>query len=125
MYTDDTILTVGKYKFVRLSRVPPEYIIKLYETKGYPNQELKEYIEANIEKIKARQAGLIPTPEIELPCEKITYASEKIAKDSLHFIQALKQEHKKPVQAYECAKCGGWHLTSIPYEEWEKRSDEE
>ncbi len=125
MYTDDTILTVGKYKFVRLSRVPPEYLIERYERKDYSSRELKEYIEANIEKIKARQAGLIPTPEIVLPCEKITYASEKIAKASLHFIEALKQEHKKPVRAYECKICGGWHLTSISYEEWEKRKEEE
>jgi uncharacterized protein YjhX (UPF0386 family) len=30
------------------------------------------------------------------------------------------QENKKPVRAYECEKCSGWHLTSIPHERWEK-----
>ena len=35
-------------------------------------------------------------------------------------------EFKKPVRAYSCQKCGGWHLTSVPYERWEvsfKRAD--
>lgn len=34
MYNDNTILTFGKHKFVRLSRVPPEYLLKMYEKKN-------------------------------------------------------------------------------------------
>lgn len=124
MYTDDTLLTFGKYKFVRLSRVPPEYLLKMYENKGYVNPELKEYIESNVEKIIARRDGIIPTPNIERVCEKLTFASEKIAKANLRDIATVKQEHKKPVRVYECEKCGGWHLTSLSYEVWEKRNED-
>lgn len=123
MYTDKTPLTFGKYKFVQLCRVPAEYLLNIYNAKNSKDKELIEYIENNLEKIKARQEGKIITPELKKVCEKITYVSEKDAKYEINKIREKEQEHKKPVRAYECVKCSGWHLTSIPFEQWEKVTD--
>lgn len=120
MYTDETPLTFGKHKFVRLCRVPAEYLLNIYKTKNIKDKELIDYIEKNLEKIIARQEGKIIAPKLEKTCEKITYISEKDAKFEINKIREKEQEHKKPVRAYECQKCGGWHLTSIPFEKWEK-----
>jgi len=122
MYNDNTILTVGKYKFIALCRVPADFLLRMYTNKGYYNAELKEYIESNIEKIILRNEGLIITPPLDFPCEKLFYANRKIAKGVLRKIASMKQEHKKPIRVYECEKCGGWHLTSMPLEEWQKAS---
>jgi hypothetical protein len=51
---------------------------------------------------------------------KIILISEKEAKAELRRIQNLDNHDKKPTRAYECEKCGGWHLTSIDFEEYEK-----
>ncbi len=138
MYTDDTILTFGKYKFIKLCRVPADYLLAFHKQYNpnhkKANKELFEYIENNLEKIKARQEGKIISPPLEigykttgrfvqLVCKdsnKIIFPSEKDAKHEIRRIQNLEQENKKPVRAYECEKCGGWHLTSISFERWEK-----
>ncbi|MGZ4056367.1 MAG: hypothetical protein ACXVDZ_18260 [Bacteroidia bacterium] len=120
MYTDETLLTFGKHKFVRLCRVPADYLLNIYKDKNCQDKELLLYIENNLNKIKARQEGKIVVPELKKVCEKITYISEKDAKHEIKKIREKEQEHKKPVRSYGCEKCGGWHLTSIPFEEWEK-----
>ncbi len=121
MFTDDSLITFGQYKFTKLCRVPAEYLLELFAKKNYKkNKELLEYIEANLEKIKARKEGKIISPEFKYPCEKQIFASEKSAKEEINRIHGLNQENKKPVRVYECEKCGAWHLTSIPYERWEK-----
>ena len=80
-----------------------------------------EYVVANIDSIRARARGEIIAPELVKICDKIVFVSEKDAKDRIRKLSELKQDNKKPVRAYECEKCGGWHLTSIPYEKWEKK----
>lgn len=124
MYTDNTIMTFGKYKFHSLCRVPAQYLLQLHEQK-YPNKELMQYIEDNMSIILAKKEGKIKAPILLKPCNKITYSNEKDAKFELKKIRQNIQEHKKPERCYECEKCGGWHLTSIPYERWEiiKRGD--
>lgn len=131
MFTDDTLLTFGKYKFVRLCRVPPEYLLNLYENRSQSarevlltasqqqGKELMDYIVANLEKIQARQRGEIEAPELELVCEKVQYPTQKAAKAELKRIAAREQQHRKPTRTYECGKCGAWHLTSMPMERWE------
>lgn len=123
-YTDNSILTLGRYKFTSLFRVPAEYLLNIYykENKNnkYPDRELIAYIEKNLEKIKQRQELGETVPVLERLCEKITFPSEKDAKYQIKQIREKEQKHKKPVRAYECEKCGGWHLTSISYEEWKK-----
>jgi uncharacterized protein (DUF3820 family) len=120
MHTDDTILTTGKYKFTRLCRVPPDYLLAVYKDKNFPDKELAEYVRENIGRIMQRKRGEVPTPELKRICEKITYLSEKDAKFVIAKARDNVQENKKPVRAYECEKCSGWHLTSIPYEKLEK-----
>jgi hypothetical protein len=114
MFTDETILTFGKYKFTKLGKVPAEFLIRQFDNKQFfGNLEFKEYLELNIERIRTKQTELhTEIIEQENICDKFVYASEKIAKQSLRDINQVQQKHKKPVRAYECDKCGGWHLTS-------------
>lgn len=133
MYTDNSILTWGKHKFTKLCRIPADYLLRLTDC-NCPDNELLKYIEFNKDAIIARNEGIVDTPEVELgfkfvgnrvkiicpDTEKIIFISEKDAKNEIQRIMNLTQTQKKPVRAYECTKCGGWHLTSISYEEYEK-----
>lgn len=118
MYTDDTLLTHGKYKFIALCRIPAKYLLNVYNSKNPTDKDLNEYIERNLDIIKARQNGLITSPVLKVTCEKIIYISKKEAKLEINRIKLKVQENKKPIRTYECEKCGGWHLTSIPIEDW-------
>lgn len=116
IYNDNTVLTFGKYKFTRLGLVDPAYLLFIYKQKNYLDKcikdvALKKYIEDNIERIVNGMYGYVNDDNA---CKKITYANEKIAKSVLNDISIVKQDHKKPVRAYQCDKCTGWHLTSKP-----------
>ena len=52
MYTDETILTEGRHKRKKLIDVPKDYLICLHDNKSYFNEEIKEYIQKNIGKIR-------------------------------------------------------------------------
>jgi len=112
IYTDETILTFGRYKFTKLCRIDPDYLLEFLNNKTFI--ELHNYVVENLEKIIMRKEGIIETPKLEFPCIKITYANEKIANQVLSSIKSIDQTHKKPIRAYECDKCGCWHLTSKP-----------
>lgn len=114
MYTDDSILTFGKYKFTKLCRVPADYLLKFVVETSIP--ELHEYVVNNLERIVQRSEGIIEPPPLTFPCEKAAYINEKIAKIVLNRIKAIQQDYKKPVRVYECDRCGMWHLTSVPLE---------
>ncbi len=87
-----------------------------------------------MEKIEASKGQSAPEPEsiighrllgktVVAVCtatDKVIYPSEKDAKHEINKIKSYMQGGKKPERAYECEKCGGWHLTSIPHEQWEK-----
>lgn len=132
MYTDNTLLTWGPHKFTKLCRVPAEYLMDLY-TKKIHDKQLTQYIKDNIEKIRLRFEGKISAPEldlsfkvtktgIQLVCpdtEKIIFPSEKEAKKEIKRISFMEQKQKKPQRAYECTTCGGWHLTSISFDDWQ------
>ena len=114
MYHDDTLLTCGKYKFMSLCRVPPDYLLKLHEHKSYFNPEIKQYIESHLEEILARKQNNVPPPPLKGRCKKKTYPSKEFAKAMLRQIQERSPKGvKQPKSAYECEKCGGWHLTSM------------
>ena len=123
MYTEETILTFGKYKFHRLGIIPESYLLNLYNNNKstIDNQELMEYIERNyLDKLKNKPQVKV-VPEI-IRCEKLTYPTEKDAKYEIRRIRDREQKNsKKPVRAYECDDCGGWHLTSIPFEDWRNK----
>lgn len=114
MYDDNTPLPFGKYKFSRLIDVPADYLLVLFRAKSYANPEIKEYIEANIEKIRERNK--LPKPQVDAlritPCRKVAYPTEKEAKWRLKNIKHAKQRAVTPQRAYECPLCGAWHLTS-------------
>lgn len=144
-YNDNTMLTSGPYKFTSISRIPAKWLLKIYKLdkkaaypqKGrlgrYPDRKLIDYIEKNLESIRKRKGQPVEQitslghkrrggGSIQLTCEetgKLVYVSEKDAKTELREIQKSDSE-KKPVRAYECDKCSGWHLTSIPYEVWKE-----
>jgi hypothetical protein len=111
-YTDDTIMTHGKHKFVKLCRVPPQYLLNVFDNNS--DKDLCEYVRENLERIIMRRDGLIEPPPITPTCNKIAYVSKKEANAVLAKISAMEQDHKKPVRSYECDKCFGWHLTSRP-----------
>ena len=133
-YTDDTILTQGEHRLTILRNVPPEYLLELYKTRKTKDKELLKYIDKNLEKIKARQEDKLKGlrrdhgykligKSMHLTCastDKLIYLTEKDAKLEIKRIKKKKQKRKKPVRAYQCVKCGGWHLTSLALEEWEK-----
>ena len=133
MYTDETILTWGEHKFTSLCRVPADYLLKLYYN-HHQDKELMKYVEDNLEKIIARKEGRLKAPPIGLDFKvkgekvqiicpdtnKIVLISEKAAKAELKRIHNFKNHDKKPTRAYECEKCGGWHLTSLAFEDFEK-----
>jgi len=123
-YNDNTLLKLGENKFVSLCRVNPTHLLQIYKKgKKNPakaNNALMVYIEKNMDKINARLKGILPIPKLEIRCVKQVFPSEKSAKEKLGLIEKTKQEHKKPIRVYECEKCSGWHLTSIPIKEWTK-----
>lgn len=113
MYTDNTILTFGKYKFTKLCRVPILYLTNIYNNKSISDKEFLLYIENRLK-------GRIVIEKNEITCQKFPLFSEKLAKEHLKRIANEKSKgNKKPIRAYECQKCGGWHLTSKTIEEYE------
>src|SRR6266446_6062772 len=109
MYSDNSVLTFGRYKHTRLCRVPSDYLLSIYQSGKCADDELKIFIKQNFQRINACKKGE-PMTAIATVCEKFAYANEKIAKAKLREIEAVKQKHCKPVRAYQCEKCNGWHL---------------
>ena len=56
--------------------------------------------------------------EEEVPCYKVLFASYADAMGklsdihSIHRKKARTETNKEPVRAYQCKRCGQWHLTS-------------
>lgn len=114
MYTDNTILTYGKYKFNRLGDISFEYLLRVFKDKSIKDEQLLAYIKRKIDGEKIQKAN-----EAQL-CDKLYYCSKKVAKEHLKIIAKQKNKNgiKKPIRAYECPKCSGWHLTSLTLEEY-------
>ena len=113
MYTDNTILSKGRYKFTALCRVPPKYLLNILNSKNRSDPELYQYVSDNLEVIRLRLNGDTPPIELMLPCRKAAFYSEKAAKTALAQIRETDDRcQKKPIRAYECDICGSFHLTS-------------
>lgn len=127
-YTDDSLFPKYKqYLETPLRQVPAAVLLNEAAKGGLPN-ELKKYIYLNFSKLLEREAiehetvqpDLVPVRPVQKPaklrvdfiCQKITYATEAIAKGELREIKKKDQKHKKPQRAYECPICSGWHLSS-------------
>jgi hypothetical protein len=63
-----------------------------------------------------------------LACHKTIFHSEKAAKIALDKIKETDSESpKRPIRAYECDECGGFHLTSWSlelYQESRKKAND-
>ena len=51
-YTDESTMLFGKYKGEKLANVPASYLLWLHE-QNIPKNDLKKYIEDNMEVLKA------------------------------------------------------------------------
>ncbi len=120
MYTDNTILTTGKYKFTKLCRVPAQYLVDIFNTKNKNDPKLYEYVKDNMMDIFLRLTGEVKPPKLNV-CHKVYYSNESEAKKEIKRISQLTQKNEKPKRAYECDKCSGWHLTSTGIKEYEKK----
>jgi hypothetical protein len=119
MYTDNTIVQYGIYRYARLGQVGADILLQLYNVRQYPNPSFKEYIERNLAKLQQCVSGETnSTSHTVVACKKVPYATQKIAKFELKRIRETIQEHSKPIRTYECDICSAWHLTSIPYDAW-------
>jgi hypothetical protein len=47
-------------------------------------------------------------------CGKKLFSSQKSAENKLRVIQNDRKSERKPIRAYYCSKCNGWHLTHKP-----------
>jgi hypothetical protein len=48
-----------------------------------------------------------------MACDKVSYSNKQDALNSISGIQRrFMRTKRKPVQAYNCDQCGGWHITS-------------
>lgn len=121
-YTDNTIITKGKYKFTKLCRVPPQYLIDLFNHGDKTDPELYDYVKENAVQILLRLNGQLRTPKF-ITCQKITFPTQKDAKKELRRIAETKSK-TKPQREYECVKCGGWHLTSKTVEEFKEKQEQ-
>lgn len=117
MYTDNTILTWGKYKFTSLKNVPASWLLANHKNNSLHDKELLEYISNNLDRLKElHEKGFTP-PEVKMPCTKYQYASEEEAKKHLREIRKKGKQspsHVLPVRAYNCPICKFYHLTSRP-----------
>jgi hypothetical protein len=47
-------------------------------------------------------------------CTKVSFGSEAMANEDIKRIKNKSTRQVVPTRAYNCNKCGGWHLTSQP-----------
>lgn len=127
-YTEDTLLTFGKYTGHKISDIlkeDPDYLLNYYNYGNNSFPFLTEYVKNNLDFIKKLTTQIIPVkitsvnvvntiePTPEITCKKYAYATEKLAKQHLRIIRASSDRKTLPVRVYECSLCSMWHLTSI------------
>jgi len=128
---DNSLITFGRYKFTALCRVPVDYLFSICKQNtnnfrknsdpyNQEKEEIKQYVKDNLEILVLRKEGIIQPLELKQTCHKVSYFTEKIAKQVLKSISLIDQDHKKPIRVYECEKCSNWHLTSQTLEEYNK-----
>lgn len=125
-YNHSTTVFFGKYKSKKIKEIPIDYILKIADNPGgCPDKWFIKYVNANREFLEAVKRGEKQFPDDEIveddTCQKHYYSDQKSAKTALRQIRETEQKHKKPVRTYQCDKCTGWHLTSVPIEVWKER----
>jgi len=76
-YDENTVLTYGRFKYVPIKRVNPEYLIRIYENGNRHDPALFAYIEKNIYEIRAKAYRNQLERPPELKCKKTVFVSEK------------------------------------------------
>ena len=118
MYTDNTPISWGKYKFTALRRIPAKWLLGKHKSTGIHDQELVQWVADNFDRLKEREeieksAGF--PEQITNPCTKYQYSSQEQAEKHLRQIISKGQQynnHVLPSRAYKCDKCPFYHLTS-------------
>ena len=124
MITSDSIMKFGKYKNRKISTVPLDYLIQTYKstihsTKNDDHKEFNEYIESTLDiPVLNPKVSILKAVDdfAKNMCPKEFFISQSDAKYRLDYIRKMNvnSDKKIPVRAYECEKCGYWHLTSRP-----------
>jgi hypothetical protein len=128
MYTKESLMSWGKYKLQKIKDIPSKYFLALYDSKQLDKDvELKEYVEYNLDIFRKEESisplnNIRPLEIVHFICEKKTFPTKKDAQQSLKKIRSAGGNHEKPMRAYECPKCSGWHLTSMPYETFKEHN---
>lgn len=134
MYNKNTILTWGEYKNHMIKDIPIEWLKKI-RLSGCDDKKLNEYLKKrfNIFELISTESQFQETFTFKpnkkngyVVCSKtnkITYPLESDAKYEINRIKKSKSK-TKPVRAYECSHCGGWHLTSQTKEEYNNKKEE-
>lgn len=135
----DDLMPFGKHKFSRLSDVPADYFIEMFKSNHpkfaeYP--DLKIYIEEQLmvaqrakdeEKDLEERQKMAEQFQMKLlnlkPCAKASFITKSEAQKAIKRINGRLQRDKTPDRAYECSKCGYWHLTSLPFEEFIQKTN--
>lgn len=120
MYSKESLMSWGKYKLQKLVDIPSKYFLVLYGSNQLDRDPpLKEYVEYNIDIFRSQEnisPPHVPTQIVYFICEKKTFPTKRDAQQSLKKIRSVGIKGEKPMRAYECPDCSGWHLTSMPYE---------
>lgn len=128
-YNHNSTMGYGKYRNRKLSKIPKEYLINVWDIRcGCKDESLITYIENNFNEINGR--GMLDIisnsspndfkirlsgKQEQLACpitNKYIYITEREAKDEIKRIAQSYGSKKKPHRCYECEHCNGWHLTS-------------
>jgi uncharacterized protein (DUF3820 family) len=100
----------GKYYLKMLKNVPTAFLLSLYNRPERTGDlGLDEYIASNLEKLSKAPVVSVIDPS---NCAKIRFTTLEEATHYINQAKEVEQEHKKPTRAYNCEKCGLWHLTS-------------
>ena len=116
-YTEDTVLTYGKYKLIPLKNVPPKYLYAILTNKSH-DPLLNAYVEKHQEEIKKNHFKVLQAGPVKFKCSKETFATEALAKERVKaFKSRTFASGVKPHRVYYCSKCSGWHHTSQSVEQ--------
>lgn len=120
IYNDESKVSIGlRYHGCKIKEIPAKYLLdNQFKSE---DQDFLNYIKLNLNRLHGRYRMELQSKRTMLSdiptfiCSKKTFPTKKMALDAI-----LKRptKKKKPIRAYECKRCSGWHLTSKTYEEY-------
>ena len=133
LYDDNTRMPIGFSKGKKLSELKAEALLK-YSNENAQNIDfdLYLYVQENLSRIQGQyrmeqkelhNRYLFNQGIVTFKCAKKTFATRKLAMEAIVKIPRKTkdgEEKKRPIRAYECRHCSGWHLTSKTVEEYKE-----